>query len=176
VYTVFNCWLEGSAMSHNFYTVVGQYDGSDASLVVDEEKLKRYGYRPLEITFRGYDRSKNAGGGDSGLPGKFKEINERARRRYSRLDDMMSGAITIVTNFAEPDRNPRIGEKIAFLGGEFYVKGAAHSWSYGGNPAIELSVLRGAVYKNGEMAEGEGGIIKRSGGEMRELENDGYAE
>lgn len=169
VYTVFNCWLEGSAMGHDFYTAVNQHNGNEDTLVIDADKLKRYGYRPLEIAFRGYDRSQNTKKDTSALTGKFKGINERAARWYARLDEMLSGTITIVTNFVEPQRNPRIGEKVSFLGGELYVKGVAHAWNYGGNPSIDLTVSRGAVYNNGSMIAGEKGRVTHIGEGMREL-------
>jgi hypothetical protein len=169
VYTVFNCWLEGSIMGHDFYTVVNQYEGEESAMVIDKLKLAKYGYRPLEMAFRGYDRSQNIKEGASGLAERFRKINERAARWYSRLDDMLTGNITIVTNFVEPHRNPKIGEKVFFLDGEFYVKSVSHTWNYGGNPSINLNVSRGMIYNNGTVPEGDAGVLKQLGAERREV-------
>jgi hypothetical protein len=150
VYTVFNGYLEGSAMSHDFYTIVSQYDGSGNGIMqVDEDKLKRYGYRPLEVSFRGYDRRKNSDKNTESMQEIMRELNGRLKKWYARLPDMFSGTITLTTNFAEPERNPRVGEKVMFLGGEFYVQKAVHFWSYGETPTLTLSVARGMKYSDG---------------------------
>jgi hypothetical protein len=170
VYTVFNTWLEGSTMGHDFYTVVNQYKGEDSAVVIDDDKLSIYGYRPLEVAFRGYDRSKNIKDESQDLNQKFKALNERVKLWYSRLDDMWSGTVTLTTNFNEPDCNPRIGERLLFLDGEFYIKKSDHAWAYGGTPTNTLTVSRGMVYKDGEMTKGAEGILQKLGDEMREIE------
>ena len=41
------------------------------------------------------------------------------------------------------------GEKVKFLGGEFYVEGISHNWTYGQGGDINLSVSRGGEYQDG---------------------------
>jgi hypothetical protein len=170
VYTVFNAWLEGSAMGHDFYTIVSQYDGRDSALVIDDTKLKRYGYRPLEIAYRGYNRSANNEDESVNLSNRFNTLNTHTKEMYSRLDEMYNGTVTLTTNFNEPARNPRIGERLVFLEGEFYIKKSEHSWTYGGNPTNTLTVSRGMIYEDGEMRKGDAGVLQHIGDEMREIE------
>jgi hypothetical protein len=162
VYTIFASYLEGSAMSHDFYTVISQYEkGVDSTIKYDSDKFGRYGYKPLEITFRGYNREKKNEKDEPGnLNKKFSELNDLAKGWYSRLPDMYSGTMTVITNFNEPDKNPRTGEKLLFLDGEFYINAVSHSWTYGGAPLIRLQVSRGMKYEeSGLMVSGEGGEL-----------------
>jgi hypothetical protein len=61
---------------------------------------------------------------------------------------MLSGTLSLITNFNEKpgEENPKAGEKIQLLDGEFYVVHESHSWSYGGAPKLSLTVTRGCVY------------------------------
>jgi hypothetical protein len=92
---------------------------------------------------------------------------------YSRLDEMYSGSITLITDFNEPKNNPRAGCRAGFMGGEFYINQANHSWNFGGTPTIKLTVSRGMIYDNGKMKAGKEGVIKNVGGRFSELENEG---
>jgi hypothetical protein len=150
VYNVFMSYLLGSAVSHDFY--LGTQSKESSTLVKDEEKLALYDYRPLQISFHGYDRQ--GAEKDSGsLDGVFRELNEKAKYWFGRLDDMFSGTITGITDFKltknAKDRNPRIGCRARFLGGEFYISKVDHRWTYGGTPTITLAISRGMKYKEG---------------------------
>jgi hypothetical protein len=171
VYTTFMSYVAGSARDRKFYMAVNQ-SGDDDIAVHDIEKQKIHGFKPLEISFIGYDRQGNARNkDDETLRKALKELNELAAYWYSRLDDMYSGDITICTDFNKPDTNPRVGHRAKFMGGEFYINRTDHRWNFGGTPTIKLSVSRGMIYDNGGgITPGEAGIIKNVGRNFRELE------
>lgn len=172
VYTAFMAYIVGSARDRSFYMAVNQ-TGEDDIVVHDEEKQKIYGFKPLEISFAGYDRQGNAKNKDADtLTKALKKLNELASAWYSRLDDMYSGTITICTDFNNPETNPRAGHRAKFMGGEFYINRADHEWNFGRTPTIKLSVSRGMIYDDGKMVSGEAGIIKNVGRRFRELEED----
>jgi hypothetical protein len=171
VYTAFASYIIGSAMSREFYMAVNQ-TGNDSTVQYDKEKQKIYGYKPLEITFNGYDRQGNAGNEKiDSLTEAVKKLNKTAGYWYSRLDEMYSGSITICTDFNKPETNPRVGCRAKFIGGEFYITRTDHMWNYGGTPTIKLTLSRGMMYdENGKIRSGADGVIKNVGRRFRELE------
>jgi hypothetical protein len=172
VYTVFASYIIGSAMEKEFYMAVNQ-TGDDSTVEYDKEKQKFYGFKPLELYFNGYDRQGNAGDKKKpDLTESMKSLNKMARYWYSRLDEMYSGSITVITDFNKPKNNPRAGCRAGFMGGEFYINQADHSWNFGGTPTIKLTVSRGMIYDNGKMKAGKEGVIKNVGGRFSELEKE----
>jgi hypothetical protein len=168
VYTAFSAHIIGSARDRNFELAKNQGE-KDSIVQHDREKQKIYGYRPLEIDFNGYNRAGNTRNAKiDPLTQALQELNKRASYWYSRLDEMYSGSITICTDFNEPETNPRAGCRAKFLGGQFYITRAEHSWQFGGTPTIVLSVSRGMMYdgKKGKMA----GPIENVSKQYRELE------
>jgi hypothetical protein len=88
---------------------------------------------------------------------------------FSRLDEMYSGTITLVTNFKDKTKNPKAGYCVSFLGGEFYVEKSEHSWNYGKTPVNRLTVSRGMVYDlNGKIKDEIPGIGKLYGEQSAE--------
>jgi hypothetical protein len=172
VYTVFSAYLIGSAMSREF-NIGKEQDKQDDIFAKDEEKLAVYGYKPLEVSFRGYDTQYTR---TDDRKKTFAELNKKAKYWYARLDDMYSGSLTLATDFIKPkdeerDRNPRIGCRAKFLGGEFYITRATHRWQYGGTPTITLSVSRGMKYdEDGYQREGADGVLSDIGKRYKELE------
>jgi hypothetical protein len=173
IYTAFMSYIVGSARDRSFYMAVNQR-GSDDIVVHDLEKQKIYGFKPLEMSFTGYDRQGNTGNKDADtLTKALKELNELAAYWYSRLGDMYSGAITVCTDFNAPKTNPRVGHRLKFMGGEFYINRAVHTWNFGGTPTIKLTVSRGMIYDDGgKIIPGDSGIIKNIGRRFRELDED----
>jgi hypothetical protein len=171
VYNVFMSYLIGSAMEQTFYLAVRS--GKINILEKDETKLAIYGYRPLQISFRGYDRQ-GAEKDSSNLDSFFKKLDQKAKYWFGRLDEMYNGTITLITDFKlddnAEDRNPRVGCRASFLGGEFYITKADHRWTYGGTPTITLSISRGMKYKEGYQVSGEGGVLTDVGKLFEKLE------
>jgi hypothetical protein len=166
VYTFFNCYIIGSALSPDQYTITSQLIYGEGIAITDKEKFGLYGYRPLEVGFRGYARRSNLDeGNNSDMKTKIKVLNERMRNWYSKLDEMLNGTITITTDFKDTDP-PQPGEKIKLFNGEFYVNKSDHSWTYGGTPKTVLTVTRGMIYgDNGKTKK-----MKNVGMRLAELE------
>jgi hypothetical protein len=88
------------------------------------------------------------------LTKSLSKLNERIKYWYSRIDEMYSGTITLITDFNDTSRNPKAGHRASFLGGEFYVEKSSHSWNYGGTPLNILTVSRGMIYNaNGKIVK-----------------------
>ncbi len=171
VYTVFSAYLIGSAFSRE-YNISKSADKEDDVMAKDNEKMDLYGYKPLEISFRGYDTQ---GTESDDLKEVFRQLNKKAKYWFGRLDDMYSGTLTVITDFIKPedgkDINPRYGCRAKFLGGEFYITSAEHHWQYGGTPTINLTVTRGMKYdEQGYMKDGDDGVLKDIGKCFKELE------
>jgi hypothetical protein len=115
----------------------------------NKSKMQIYGYRPMEIAFNGYDREENSDAGSEDTLNAIEKLNTLVSYWYSRNDDMYSGTITLCTDFNEPETNPRVGCRVKFLGGEFYINKTEHSWQYGRTPTIKLTVSRGMMYESG---------------------------
>jgi hypothetical protein len=171
VYTAFMSYIIGSARDRSFYMAVRQ-TGEDDIVSHNVEKQKIYGFKPLEISFTGYDRQGSTGNKDADhLTKVLKELNKTVASWYSRLDDMYSGTITICTDFNKPETNPRAGHRAKFMGGEFYITRTEHAWNFGGTPTMRLSVSRGMIYDDdGKIVSGDEGIISNVGRRFRELE------
>jgi hypothetical protein len=170
VYTVFASYIIGAATSREFQMAARQ--GRDSTVKFNHSKMKIYGFKPMMLTFNGYDRQGNTDGAQiDNTTQAIQKLNELAFYWYSRNDEMYSGTITLITDFRNPRTNPRVGCRARFLGGEFYIKKTDHSWTYGSTPIIKLSVSRGMMYDDsGMMVDGEAGIIKDIGKQYSELE------
>lgn len=169
VYTVFYSYLSGSALSEDKLIKLFAQGGldsntTDGTISSNPEKFAMYGYRLLTCHFRGY--VKPDGKADSSS-GSMKDLNDAMRDWYSRLDDMLSGTILLSMTYDDNyDNYINPGDKIRLLGGEFYVEGIAHSWSYGGNGTISLSVSRGGRYDS----QGNFSILKNVSQKVKLLE------
>jgi hypothetical protein len=146
VYTAFNSYVIGSPKSKEFYQVITEK--VDTNIKIDEKKSGIYGFKLLSVSFTGYDRLQNTKAEErqTTLGNALDKLNERAMYWYSRMDEMYSGTITLVTDFKDISRNPKAGCRAGFLGGQFYVEKSSHSWNYGGTPLNVLTVSRGMVY------------------------------
>jgi hypothetical protein len=168
VYTAYASYIIGSQRDRNFYLAVNQDSQKDTTIFYSD-KANIYGFKPLEINFNGYARKNNADKDeDKTLKDTMKALNKLASYWYSRNDEMYSGTITVITNFKNPKVNPRVGCRLRFLGGQFYIDKTDHSWNQGGTPLIKLSVSRGMVYgENGEMLK----PLKNVGEKYSELDD-----
>jgi len=145
VYTVFFSYLSGYPVQMDkliILTKQNQGSKSDPALVLDDEKYKKYGYRPLFVHFLGY--GKIEGERDTKTIEKLHDLNKRLMNWYGNLELMYNGQIAMSTDLSID--MPQAGDKILFLGGQFYVTAAEHRWSYKGNPETVLTISRGGVY------------------------------
>ncbi|WP_461248277.1 hypothetical protein, partial [Treponema sp. R6D11] len=145
VYTVFYSYLAGYPLQEDKAIILAmQGVGDMPNVEIDEDKFKVYGYRPLFVSFNGYGKAD--GTEDTKTTERFKKLNERIKDWYANKDKFYSGSISMETDLSAD--MPQAGEKISFLGGEFYVIDAEHNWSYGGSPETRLTVDRGGYYTN----------------------------
>jgi hypothetical protein len=146
VYTAFNSYVIGSPKAKEFYQVVS--DKVDTAIQINEEKAAMYGFKLLSVSFMGFDRmlNENAETKRNDLDAALRKLNERTAYWFSRLDEMYSGTITLITNLKDRSKNPKAGCRVSFLGGQFYVEKSEHSWNYGKTPINKLTVSRGMVY------------------------------
>ena len=165
VYSFYLCTLPGSSVDRNeAMTWDVTFDGDQVGhlYAIDDDKLRKYGYRPLFTEFRFFDRSKIEEFRDCYQ--LMRENSEMLKRWFQKNDEMYFGEIYIHTIDNNDWRNsesreysklyaPRIGERVRLLNGEFYVEGTECSWNYGGPMMTRLQVSRGYIYSNGEMME-----------------------
>lgn len=153
VYTVFMSLVEGSSIDGSYIANLQADENGLISVACNKEKIKKYGYKPLTVSFMGYVQNRAVKtGSDKQI---FEELNSKLKTWYENLDEMLAGRIKMVNAYEDAERVPRIGEKIVFKlfapkiqETSFYIKSETHSWSYGSSPMVEYSVERGAVYRS----------------------------
>jgi len=143
VYTVFFSYLAGYPVQEDKAVILAaQGVTEDPKLTEDKKKYGVYGYRPLFVTFNGYGRAD--GTEDTETGDRLQKLNERLKNWYANKEKMFSGSITMETDLNAD--MPQAGEKISFLGGEFYVIDTEHNWNFGGSPETRITVDRGGDY------------------------------
>lgn len=138
VYNAFLAYIEGSSEDPSKYATLSAIENKIAK---NQEKMQKYGYRPLQVNFRGYDISKEK---DNKSSNTISDCTKKMEDWYGCLDELYSGTINLVRGAG--DSLPRVGEKVKFIDFEFYVTDKSHSWNYGGPVNVTLNVSRGASY------------------------------
>lgn len=150
IYTIYLAYLEGSQLSSDQYIVIESTDANkqgESIYAVDEEKFKIYGQRMCQVTFRGYEKDKT----DNSIARTMSKYSQRLKEWFSHLDEMYMGSITIVNDFNnEENEKLKAGNRVKFLGGEFYIRSVEHRWDYGGSPTISCQIIRGGIYEKGK--------------------------
>lgn len=148
VYTVFYSYLSGYSLDQTTLLRLSQLskESQATHLKYDSDKYKTYGYRLLSCHFIGYGTKD--GDEDTTTEENLGLLNEQLKNWYGKLDEMLSGSITLAMTYGAIPIMP--GDRIGFMGCEFYVDGISHSWVYGSGGEINLSISRGGKYKNGE--------------------------
>jgi hypothetical protein len=166
VYTVFFAYLSGFPIQEDKAIILAaQGVGDVPGVEIDREKFKTYGYRPLFVTFNGYGKAD--GEDDTGTGGRLQNLNIRLKNWFCNKDKAYSGTITMETDLSKD--MPQAGEKVSFLGGQFYVVDSEHRWNYGGSPETAITIERGGNYSSGSFSELLG-IAKRYK-ELKGLQN-----
>lgn len=154
VYTAFLAYIQGSPLDPEFMArAMGTIKGNPNAKMI--EKAQIYGYKPLQCNFIGYPQNfvkenievKNEENEKMSLQEAVGELTKTMAEWYGNLDEMYDATIGIVnTSIAIP----RIGEKIRFLKGEFYITTETHTWNYGAAQKISYQCERGGDYINGK--------------------------
>jgi hypothetical protein len=145
VYTVFFAYLDGYPIQQDKALMMAtmRLKGMP-EVVIDEEKFGIYGFRPLYLSFHGYYKSIKE---DTTTSEELTKLNGKLKEWFGNLEKMYTGNIVMSTDISK--EMPCAGEKIPFLGGEFYVVSTEHSWNYGGKPEASLAISRGGDYSGG---------------------------
>ncbi len=147
VRTFFYCTLPGSDLDQNEILAIDNYK---AVRKINTEKWGRYGLRPMETSFRYYNRDPNTKKG--GEQQVLSDTSERLLHWYGKCDEFLNGQIDLIgVDNPKIMEYPRIGEKLSFLGGEWYIERTLRSWVYGKSPRVTMDITRGYVYQNGAM-------------------------
>ena len=88
---------------------------------------------------------------DPGTGDRLHKLNKKLRSWFGNMDKKYSGSITMATDLSKD--MPQAGEKVQFLGGEFYVVDSEHTWNFGGSPETKITLDRGGDYSSGEFLE-----------------------
>jgi hypothetical protein len=171
----YNVGYDDSEVSTVFYGIAPSFgytnnmaltvDDIRNSLIVDDTRWKKYGYRPLfvELSFLKRDEIEA-----NTIVESLKQMGGLLKDWYGDNDRFLSGVISIISHDDEKAEYPLIGYpaigcRLEFLGGEFYIDEINRKWSYGASPTSEIKVIRGGVYKeNGDYS----GPIKKLGRRM----------
>jgi len=142
IFTFYLGELAGAGISRNLAIISGESTGRN--YVIDQEKWRKYGFRPMYIEFKYFNRDRDSA--DAAV--LMRDVSKMLKRWFEHNDEFYSGTLTIMTlgNREYMKRNPRIGEKIKFLGGEFYLESSDHSWEFLGPMVTKLNITRGYKY------------------------------
>lgn len=147
VYTAFLGYIEGSELSADQYVIIEQTDTGKRKkelLKIDDEKFSLYGLKMCRVGFRGYHKEKQEFVKTEDAMAK---MGARLQKWFGRLDEMYSANATIINPFNGNGASvPHCGQRLIFLGGEFYIQEVEHRWSYGGQATITVSLNRGGRY------------------------------
>lgn len=141
VYTAFFSYVQGSSFSSEWYMRTNASSSNSPTNCINEEKRKKYGFKLLKTNFIGYTNSKES------LEDVFLALNTKMMNYYSHLDEMYDATITIINDVSLTyEEKAHIGDRLKFVGGEFYITGEEHSWNYGKSCQITYHCERGGVY------------------------------
>jgi hypothetical protein len=140
--TIYGVFLPGSGYSREKSLTLNDFN---LHLKRDDTKWPYYGYRPMFIDLKFFNRAEEANFQAADL---MREYSDKLYDWYHNNVDFLSGTVSImnVQNESYP-KYPKIGERLGFLGGEFYIEGTNRSWEYGGSLVSSLQVSRGFMYQ-----------------------------
>ena len=170
VKTFFICTLPGSAISREKALTLDDYS---RSAVVDDKKWPYYGFKPMYAECRFFSRSEDNQKNFSGAEQLMHDLSQKLYDWYSNNANFLTGTISVMSIQDEKyDAYPKIGERLGFLGGEFYIEATKSSWQYGGPMIRTMSVSRGYMYT---AAGGQREPIQQVGPKIGVLEQEASA-
>ncbi|MFA5048658.1 MAG: hypothetical protein WC516_06560 [Patescibacteria group bacterium] len=156
--TFFGTFLPGSAYSKEKVLTLEDFA---YTVKKDYEKWPYYGYKPLFVEMQYYNRNP---ANDVSFTGAASLMNVLSTQLFDWFKNnalFLTGSITIMdVKNADYTYYPNIGERIGFLGGEFYIEDVQRSWRYGGSMTATLGISRGFTYN-------------KDGSQMQPIENVG---
>jgi hypothetical protein len=169
----YNVGYDDSEISTVFYAIAPSFgytnnmalvvDELKKNHVVDEERWKKYGYRPMSVELSFLKRDEID---PNDIENSLVKIARLLHGWYGNNDRFLSGVVSVISYEDEKIQYPAIGGRLEFLGGEFYINDIQRKWTYGASPAAEIKVTRGGIYKESGKYSGP---IKKLGRRMNEL-------
>jgi hypothetical protein len=110
---------------------------------IDEDRWKKYGYRPLsvELSFLKRDDIK-----PEDIEKSLVDIGDLLKGWFENNDKFLSGVVSVISYEDDDMAYPAIGGRLSIIEGEFYIDEIRRRWNYGASPTSEISVLRGGRY------------------------------
>jgi LysM repeat protein len=141
VSTVYYATAPSFGYTNNMVMVV---DNLHKNIKVDEDRWKKYGYRPLsvELSFLKRDGIK-----PNNVEKSLAEIGELLESWYKDNDRFLSEIISVISHEDDSMRYPAVGGRLEFIG-QFYIDEIKRKWTYGNSPMSEIKVIRGGQYFN----------------------------
>jgi hypothetical protein len=158
--TVFYATAPSFGYTNNMIMVV---DNLHKNIKVDEEKWKKYGYRPLSVELSFLKRDEIQ---PNDVENSLVEIGKMLESWYKDNDRFLSGIFSVISHEDDSMRYPAIGGRLEVLG-EFYIDEIKRKWNYGSSPTSEIKVIRGGQYSNDGKYMGP---IPNLGKRLQELE------
>lgn len=145
VYTFYLVTLAGSGINDRKALVLNEEYKNIAER--DTDKWKKYGYKPLIVEFKYFDKDYYEETAD--VATTMHVLSVMLRTWFEHNDEFLNGSIEFMTideSWWDNVSDPRIGERLSFLDGEFYIEASEHSWAYGEAMRTRLGISRGYVY------------------------------
>jgi hypothetical protein len=162
VSTYFYATASSLGITNNMALIVDNYKNV---YEIDKDKWKKYGYRPLnvELSFLKRDETDS-----SSIDGSLSKISKMLSRWYAKNDEFLSGSISMESwDKVGVSDYYSVGNRVEFLGGEFYLTDVQRKWAYGGPLTVEVKMTRGYQYEgNGKYQS----PIKNVGKRFKEIE------
>jgi hypothetical protein len=115
---------------------------------IDEERWKKYGYRPLSVELSFLKRDEIQ---PNNVESSLVEIGKLLESWYKDNDRFLSGVISVISYEDASIKYPVVGGRLEILEGEFYIDEVQRKWTYGNSPTSEIKVIRGGAYsQNGD--------------------------
>lgn len=144
VKTMYGCFLPGSGISKEKALTLDEFSHT---MKKDSNKWPTYGYRPLFVELDFYNRDpENNFQSAASLMG---DLSNKLYDWFQNNADFVTGTVSLMCiENSDYTKFPRIGEKLGFLGGEFYIEGVRRSWQYMEAHVTTLSISRGYIYSS----------------------------
>lgn len=160
IYTYYLCTVAGSGINDRKALVVdvevdGARKGYGSVAERDFNKWRKYGYRPMIVEFKYFDKDEFETSAE--VAEIMRKLSFKMRTWFEHNDEFLNGTIEFMTMddaWWSDVKNPKIGERLQFLNGEFYIESSEHSWAYGEAMITRLGVSRGYTYSQSGVMTG----------------------
>jgi hypothetical protein len=161
--TLYGCFLPGSGKSREQALTQSNFEHT---LAFDQDKWPYYGYRPMFVELQYFNRSQQSTW--TGSDAMIKKYSDQLKSWFKNNAGFLTGSVVIEDVEDQKYTNyPQFGDRLGFLGGEFYIEEAQSSWQYMGEQSRTLSISRGYLYGNGGDQQGP---IDKIGQKVMDLE------